>query len=65
MTIELTEEQASAIRLVGWWAACIDAGRELDGEDRIPDDCPVLHSVAHGATALVTMGHMRALGAIE
>jgi len=65
MTIEVTEDQARAIRLVGWFMACFDAGRELDGDERLRDDVPFLHYVAHGATAIVTAGDLRAIGGIE
>ena len=65
MTIDLTPEQLAALSLVGWWMACIDAGRELDGDERLADDTPLMHSVSHGASAIVTAGNLRALAAVD
>lgn len=50
-----------AISLLQFWWMCVESGRELDGDDRIPDDAPILHFCANGATAIVTAGHFRAL----
>jgi hypothetical protein len=65
MTIELTEEQATALRLIGWWMTCIDAGRVLDEESPLDDNMPALHFCSHGATGIVTIGNLRALALID
>lgn len=65
MTVDLTDAQASALRLIGWLIGCIDAGRELNGEARLDDDMPALQSVDHGASAVVTVGHLRAVAGID
>lgn len=65
MTVDLTDKQAEAIRLIGWWMSCIDMGRVLDEEPRLDDDVPALHSVSHGATAIVTIGHLREVMQID
>lgn len=61
----MTEAEATAVRLVGFWWACVEAGRDIDGEPRIPDDAAVLHQVSHGCTAMVTAAHLRTIANID
>jgi len=42
-----------------WWVM-IEAERELNGEDRIPDDAVILHFMGSGASHQVTAAQIRA-----
>lgn len=50
-----------ALAPLAFWWACIEAGREVDGDPPLPDDTVILHYCANGATAMVTAGQMRAI----
>lgn len=56
----MTEQPGSADLLSFWWG-CIEAGYQLDHDDQLmPDDQPVLHYCANGASAMVFARDMRA-----
>lgn len=59
MTLE--HDEAVALRLMAFWWGCIEAGNDIDGEEPIAPEAPVLHYCAHGTTAIVTAHHLRAL----
>jgi len=42
-----------------WWA-CVESGRQCDGDPPFKDDDVILHYCANGATAMVTAGQLRA-----
>jgi hypothetical protein len=47
--------------LLSWWWACVEAGYQLENDDkRIPEDACVLSFVEHGTTAMVFARDMRA-----
>jgi len=60
MNIEVTDKQAEAIRLIGFWWGCIEAERELLNEAPIPAKSVVLHYSGNG-TRGVMAEHMRAI----
>lgn len=62
----LTEEQKTAISLVGCWWAFIKAANEIDRDfdKSIPEILPdslVLHFCSHGASASVLAKHLDAI----
>lgn len=54
-----------AIECLGWFLDLVDCGRECDGDEPVPDDAIALHYCAHGSTAIVTWGDLRALAGQE
>lgn len=50
-----------AIEALGWFLAVVNAGREVDGDEPVPDDAVILHYCANGTTAIVTWGDLMAL----
>lgn len=65
MNIEVTDKQAEAIRLIGFWWACYDAERELLSEAPIPAESVVLHYSGNGTSAMVMAEHLRAIANID
>ena len=54
-------DRDTAIGLIEFWWRCVEAGREIDGDDALADDAVILHYSGCGASAIVTAGHFRAL----
>ena len=54
-------DRDTAIGLIEFWWRCVEAGREIDGDDTLADDAVILHYSGCGASAIVTAGHFRAL----
>ena len=50
---------------LGFWMACVAAGRELDGDDPPDDADVVLHFMSNGASAEVTWGDLRELATVK
>lgn len=54
-------DRDTVIGLIEFWWRCVEAGREIDGDDALADDAVILHYSGCGASAMVTAGHFRAL----
>lgn len=58
-------EQPGSADLLSFWWACLEAGYELEHDDKLmPDDQPVLHYCANGTSAMVFARDMRAAVAL-
>lgn len=56
---EFTEAQLRSMSLFATWWSMVEAGRELDGDPRIPDDAIILNYSGNGASCFVTAGDIR------
>jgi hypothetical protein len=68
MNIEVTDKQAEAIRLIGYWWRCNVAQWKLfenNTDADIPPSDVVLHFSGSGASAMVLAEHLNAVADID
>lgn len=54
----------TALSVLGFWWACIEAERQLDGDERLADDDLILHFCSHGAPDEETARNMHPNGGL-